>query len=443
MRIKKAVVLLLMGILLVALVACDGGSDSANEGENQPTRDVETSGNDTTDGQTLTIWAWDPNYNIIALETAKEIFLRDNPDVHIEIVTMARNDLEQSLSVNLASGTAVGLPDIVLVEHLNAEQYIMSFPGAFEPLNQAVDFSNFAAPVDFMTVDGNTYGLPFGLATAGMFFRRDYFEAAGFNMADLTDITWDEFIDIGLAVQAETGLNILTQDPGDGGLLRMMMQSAGVWFFDDDGQVDVEDNEIFREVLEQYYRLMNSGIVQVAAGWSDFVGAFNGGEVATVPTGVWIIPSIMAEESHYGLWQMAPMPRLNHPQSRNATKLGGSSWFVLSSSDHTDLALDFLAQTFAGSVELYDTLLADYGISSMFVPAFESPAYTAEIGFFANQEVYADVSAWSLDVLGVNYGMFTWEVDNVMMNALPAFLSSGDVDEALSTIQRLAEQQIQ
>lgn len=432
MRAKKITTFMLALAGGMVLAGC-GSSGNTSESNSQ-----------SADGKkTVTVWAWDPAYNIVALEEAKKIYEEENENVTIEIVDFAKADLEQKLHTNLASGQKEGLPDIVLVENLNAIKYMTSYPDSFAPLNDAVNFSDFATSVDFMTMDDKTYGLPFGAAVAGMYFRRDYFEEASYSIDDLNDITWDEFIAIGEDVKEKTGNAILTQDPNDGGLVRMMMQSAGAWYFDENSDVYIENNAVLKEVVEQYKRLMDSGIVTIQTGWSEFVGAFNSGEVATVPTGSWITPSIVAEESQSGQWGVAKMPRLNLEESINATELGGSSWFVLAASDEKEEAIDFLGTTFGESVELYDTLLTDHGISSMFSPAFSSEAYVEPQEFFGGQKIYEDFSNWSKDVKGVNFGIYTWEADAALMNELKNVLNGDNVDDVLKRVQSQVEQQIQ
>ncbi len=49
--------------------------------------------------------------------------------------------------------------------------------------------------------------------------------------ADLTDITWDQFIEIGKVVKEKTGMPMLTNVQGEPDLLNMILQSA---YFSDD-----------------------------------------------------------------------------------------------------------------------------------------------------------------------------------------------------------------
>ena len=78
---------------------------------------------------------------------------------------------------------------------------------------------------------------------------------------------------------------MLTLDPSDIGQIRMMLQSAGSWYTDEDGNVDIKDNEALKEAFAIYKEIVDSGISKQVADWDQFVGAFNNGEVATVPIG--------------------------------------------------------------------------------------------------------------------------------------------------------------
>ena len=103
---------------------------------------------------------------------------------------------------------------------------------------------------------------------------------------------------------------MITLDPNDLGLIRMMIQSAGHGIRRKMVKLRRLQTIALKEAFELYKEMMDSGIVKVNSDWSQFVGAFNSGEVATVPTGNWITPSIKAEASQSGKWAVAPLPKL-------------------------------------------------------------------------------------------------------------------------------------
>jgi len=119
---------------------------------------------------------------------------------------MAKADVEQKLNTILASGVKTGLPEIVLIEDYNAQKYLQSYPGSFADLTKEFNYKEFANyKVKLMTLNDKVYGVPFDSGVAGFFYRRDYLEQAGFKSADLENITWDRFIEIGKTVKAKTG----------------------------------------------------------------------------------------------------------------------------------------------------------------------------------------------------------------------------------------------
>lgn len=439
---RKRWTALILGMAVMASVtACSGGATSSG---GEDIQQGETSDDKRESGKrTITAWAWDPAYNIIALNKAKAIYEKENPDVTIEVVEMAKADIEQKLSTMLASGQKDVLPDIVLVEDYNAVKYMNAYPGSFVAYDN-VDFSQFASPVDFMTVDNETYGVPFGLATAGLYYRTDYLQEAGFEDKDLQNITWDRFIQIGKVVKEKTGHNIVTFDPNDSSYIRMMLQSAGQWYTNEEGKANIKDNVVLKEAFNTIVKMQEADIVKPSTGWAEFVKAFNSGDVAAVLTGCWITPSVMAVPEQSGLWKIAPMPRLdNVAESVNASNLGGSSWFVLSGTGNEALAKDFIGATFAGSVELYDKILKENGIASMYAPAFTSDAYTEPQEFFGGQTTNKDLAEWTKSVKPVSFGEYTWEADAIISQGLAAVLAGEDIEKVLEDAENQFNMQIQ
>ena len=64
----------------------------------------------------ITVWCWDPNFNVAIMKEAGARYTAKHPDVTFKIVDMAKADLEQKLQTTLASGMTKSLPDIILVE---------------------------------------------------------------------------------------------------------------------------------------------------------------------------------------------------------------------------------------------------------------------------------------------------------------------------------------
>lgn len=438
---KKLLSLLLVSVMVLSLAAC-GAEEAAEEVTGEVTSEgttVEASG----EKKTITIWAWDPNFNIAIMEAAKELYVADNTDVEFEIVDYAKGDLEQKLHTMLASGTTDGLPDIVLIEDYNSQKYLQSYPGSFADLTGKVSHDDFAAyKVGLMTLENKVYGVPFDSGVSGLFYRSDYIEEAGFTAADLENITWDQFIEIGEKVFEVTGHQMLATDPNDGGLMRIMLNGAGSWYTDADGNVTLAGNEALAEAVRVYSDIVNSPMTKITSGWGEWVGALNTGDVASITTGVWITGSVKAEASQSGLWAVAPTPKLTAAGSVNASNLGGSSWYVLSSSANTDTAIDFLNASYTNS-EFYQSILVDRGAVGSYLPSASGEAYSNADEFFGGQVVFGDFAKWMDEIPALNYGLYTYEADSAIMAVMPDVYNGGSVEEALEAAQAQLESQIQ
>lgn len=392
----------------------------------------------------ITIWSWDPNFNIPIMKEAAERYTKDNPKVTFEIVDLAKGDVEQKLHINLASGVTGGLPDIVLIEDYNAQKYLQSYPGSFADLTDKIKYSDFANyKVSIMTLDGKVYGVPFDSGVSGLFYRTDYIEKAGYKSEDLNNITWDKFIEIGKKVKEKTGKAMIGFALNEGGIMRIMMQSAGKWYFDDKGNVDLLNNDALKEAVKTYKALVDSGIIKQTSGWGEWVAAFNNGDVATVITGVWIMGSVKAEKAQSGKWKVAAIPRLNIGGAVNASNLGGSSWYVLENSKNRDLAIDFLNKIYAGDIDFYQKILMDRGAVGTYIPAQNSAAYSSEDAFFSGQKVFTDFSGWIKAIPAINYGVYTYEADAAIFSVMPDVYSGKiSIEDALKKAEEQLKSQI-
>ncbi|SHI37827.1 ABC transporter substrate-binding protein [Wenxinia saemankumensis] len=385
--------------------------------------------------QELTVWAWDPNFNGAAMEAAAAAYQEmGNPDFTLDYQEFAREEIEQKLQTQLAAGTMDGLPDIVLIEDYSAQKFLLSFPGAFEPLTDVIDYSGFADyKVALASVDGETYAMPFDSGVTGLFYRSDLIEEAGYTAEDMQDLTWDEFIEIGEAVTEATGTPMISLDINDPGLFVVMLQSTGSWFFNEDGSLNIEGNPDFRAAMADYQEILQSDMWTQVNSWADYQASL-AGDVASTVSGVWITGTIKAADMS-GQWAVAPIPRVAEAENgTNYSNLGGSSWYVLASSDDKELAFDFLTSVWGSDVEFYNQILVDQGAVGSLLASREGDAYQEADAYFGGQEVWQDFSSWLGQVPAVDYGIFTYEVRSAIASNIPAIADGADLDEAISSI---------
>jgi len=220
----------------------------------------------------------------------------------------------------------------------------------------------------------------------------------------------------------------------------MMLQSAGAWYTDEEGKVNIKDNEALKQAFSTYQKIVDSGISKQVSDWDQFVGAFNNGDVASVPIGCWISPSILKAEDQSGKWAVAAFPKMaENADSVNASSIGGAGWYVLKNVGHEELAKDFLSKTFASNAELMNQLAVDINLVSTLKAAESAENYTKGIEYYGGQEVFADFAEWQNAVPTVNYGQDTYAIEDMMTEALQQILSGTDMDKVLSDYQGQVE----
>lgn len=427
MKKKRVLALLLASVMTLGLAACGSSDDSKKESKK--------------DDNKLTIWAWDEAFNIKAANVAADMYKEDHSDAEIEVVTMAQDDIVAKLNTSLSSQSYDGLPDIVLIEDYRIQGYLNAYEDEF------ADLSDIAKPEDFAAYktgvnqkDGKMYGIPFDSGVAAVFYRTDYIEQAGYTKEDMQNLTWDKYIEIGKAVKEKTGKAMLTLDPSDIGQIRMMMQSAGTWYTDEDGKVNIAGNQGLKDAINTYKKLVDAGITETVSDWDQFVGAFNSGDVATVPTGCWISPSVLGAEDQSGKWAIAPFPKMEeNADSVNASSIGGGGWYVLKNVGNEDLAKDFLKETFASNVDLMNQLATDINLVSTLKAASSAENYSKGVEFYGGQEIFKDFAAWTNEVPTVNYGENTYEIEDLMTEVVQAILGGADIDKTLEEYQTQIE----
>ena len=434
-RVKWLSLVMAVVMMLSTMASCKssgGGSADSSSGSAQ--------------GETkeLNVWAWDVEYNIPVMKEAAKRYEATHPDVKINVTEYSYDDIIQKLNTNLASGITDGLPDIILSEDGSVQKYLNSFPGAFYDMTKKIDFSKFAEyKVKNLTLDGKVYGVPFDTGTEALFYRKDYMDKAGVTEDDLKEITWDQYIQIAKKVKQKTGKDMLTLDPNSANFMGDAMRSSGTWYFTEDGKPNMAGNPALLESLRVYKDLMNSGTVKQTTSWGELAAALNNGDVATITSGCWIVPTITAEKSQSGLWRIAQMPRLNIPDGGNYGNRGGSNWMILSASKNADTAADFLTQIFAGDVDFYDTILTKIGAVGTYLPASTSKAYEQDVEFFGGQKIWKTFSDWSKKVPPIYLGVYTDVADSVMVTSLASYMDgSTNAEETLKKAQELLKQQI-
>ncbi|MDT3663637.1 MAG: extracellular solute-binding protein [Anaerobiospirillum sp.] len=394
----------------------------------------------------LKVWCWDDNFNVPAAKMAAERYQATHPDVTIKVESLAQADIIQKLNASLGANNVRSLPDIVLIEDYRVQNFLTGYPDFLKEVGDKIDTKN--TFVDYKvaasSLKGKSYGIPFDSGVTAAFIRIDLFEKAGYTMDDFKDITWDQFIEMGKKVKETTGAYLMGYDPSDLGVLRVMMQSAGAWYTNEDGtKVTVEDNDALKEAMLVFKKMQDADIVTYYNGWNQLLATFQTGQVAAVIQGCWITPSIEANKDQAGKWRVVPLPKLS--TVKNAThysNLGGSQWYVNGYSAHTDVATDFLKETFVSDTNLLNELVTKISLVNSLKDTTKISNYNVTNDFFGGQKIYTEFANWNKQIPAISYGPHTYAIESITTEALQRVLGGEDIDDVLKDAQINAEMQV-
>ncbi|MDR2741646.1 MAG: ABC transporter substrate-binding protein [Treponema sp.] len=387
----------------------------------------------------LLVWCWDPNFNVFAMREAEKIYQRDHPNVRLDVQDIT--EIEQKLLTALSANDTSTLPDIILMQDNSIQKFVTNFPKAFLPVNGKVDISKFAQfKLDVGNVNGQNYGVPFDNGATAFFLRRDLIEQAGLQVSDFNDITWERIIELGKTVKQKIGLPLFSFVAGGGDIVQLQLHSTGTWTFDSEGKPYIKNNPVVREIITTYKTLMDNGVLLEVPDWNSYIATMNKGTAVGTIQGCWIIGSITPAADQSGKWAMVNTPRFaNIPTATNYASQGGSGWMVMAHTKKADIAFDLLDKTFAGSVELYETILPPSGAISTWLPAAEAPVYAEPQPFFSGQRVYEDLMTYASKVPKVKFGLYNYEARDAIQRAMLEVYQGGNVDSALDVAQQEVE----
>lgn len=433
-KLKRIASLALIVPLSAALAACSGGATAPTETSAAPTATGPKSGE-------LTVWCWDPSFNIYAMNEAAKIYNRDNPDVKIKVVETPWDDLQTKLTTLAQSNETKELPDIFLMQNNAFQKNVINYPDLFKDYGKSgVDFAQFPEGVTaYSVIDNNHYGLPFDNGTAITGLRTDVLKEAGYTIEDFTDITWSDFIAKGKKVLEKTKKPLLSGPAGSADMIMMMLQSAGASLFDAEGKPTITGNEALVKSIDVYKELVKSGVFVEVNSWDEYIGSFVNSNVAGTINGVWIMGSIQTAKDQSGKWAITNLPKLDGITGATSFSAnGGSSWAISANADY-DLAADFLNKTFAGSTELFDTILPSSGALATWLPAGKSAVYAEPHKFFGGQTVFSKVIEFSSQVPKNNTGAYYYEGRDAVSAAITKILNGTDPATALGEAQKNVE----
>ena len=343
---------------------------------------------DSGDDNTLTVWAWDQNFNIKSMQMAGEQYAKDHEGFAVDVIETSSDDCQTKLTTAANAG------------------------------------------------DYTHYGVPFDNGAVIACYRTDILEEAGYTLDDLTDITWSKFMEIGKDLHEKTGKYLLTSEATGGDTLMMMMQSCGANFVNEDGEAYIVGNDVAEKCINLYVDLVKNDVVKLVNNWDEYIATITGGEAAGIVNGNWITATLMSTEDQKGLWEITTMPKVDDVDTAtNYANNGGSSWYITSNCKNVELAEDFLASTFGSSTDFYDAILPASGAISCYLPAGESEVYNEPNEFFNGQPIFSTIVEYSSHIPEFTKTPYHYEARECVNTAVVNIVNGTSVEDALQEAQ--------
>jgi len=292
--------------------------------------------------------------------------------------------------------------------------------------------------VNISKYEGRAVVFPFELKPRVWYYRADIFAQAGVDVA--TIVTVDDLIEAGKRLQAVApgtyiwnfGANIADY------LFYLALSGNGATFSDANGNYTIASDPGVRAVLEDYKKLVDSGVVMNVSDWStDWENALNSGTIVSQLSAGWLAQGIFlptfAGPEQAGLWAATTWPRLGG--SRGGSDAGGSVFAIPTFARNQEAAADFLAHltlSEAGTKIIFDEISA--------VPinknALNNPDVRRPNPYFGASLLEAQIAGLN-ELMVFNYSPKAGaEADIVNEYFIRAIYGQMSIDDALQAAQR-------
>ena len=382
----------------------------------------------------ITVWSWD--VAATALDRLGAQFEADHPGTTVNVVDVGYDNAYDKLSVGLQAGS--GLPDVVTIETDRAPGYVNEFPAGLVDLTPVLgdaeaDFDPFkwSAQSD---ADGALKVAPWDSGTVGLFYRSDYFDAAGIDPATLD--TWGELVAAGETIKAKTGHTLLSLDVATGGGFQMLLQQQGLGLFDEAGDITITAPEAV-EALTLLQTLNEKGLLKNVKGWDGRVTSAKDGDSAVTPEAVWWIGTLLGDAPELsGSYGVTELPAFEDGGVRTSNS-GGSGLAVPAQAKNPQLAAAFVEYVLADA-DHQASMMVNEGLFPSYLPALQDSYFTEPQEYFGGQPVYELFAEQTANIPSITFTTDNAEASDIVANAVVAAVLNG-ADPA-TVLQDAAEQ---
>ena len=401
---RKFLALLLATLMLLAVVGCtaptaDGQKDAADDKKTEAPADGKTEDNKTEDNKPtsgerrkLRVAAESWQVTKIFLEDAAAAFMKDHPDVDVEVITYADTSVLSTYTLNWMQDTTD--VDIVFID--GGVKFAKQFDakGLICDFDKDLNFFNYVSQDQFCNgvleygkVQGRQVALPIIQEVYAISCNVDMFKAAG--LVDeqgncLQPKDWDEFYEFAKKLTIRDANGNVTQQGASiqfgNNLLTIIASSlAGVKgnITLDDGVTYDIDNDEFRAIVANWQKGVQEGVYSIAT-FADNSGGRNALKAGTLAMCYEAAGRWMEAENMLGAGTMT----LANPPGGKGTLGFGGDIVVPKCSPNQDLVCQFVAEQLLGE-HVQTNTFTQYGkmsvIKSYFDAAIEAVPIWANI----------------------------------------------------------------
>jgi ABC-type glycerol-3-phosphate transport system substrate-binding protein len=436
------------------LVACQqGGSTAApttapaakpttapagGGGATQPTSQApaQAQGNAALSGD-ITHWGWAGSLDMLKDNLA--LFNQAYPNVKVNLVEMASNDVRDKLLVSLAAGT--GAPDSSGLQD-RFIPLLIDKGGLVDLTDRVSEFKDKFAQYKWSAYadeKGRYYAMPWDSSPMGMHYRFDIWEADGLEtdpdrLADKVQ-TYDNLIELAKGLKGDHKLMTLSTNQSlnrtnsDDFIEGLLIQNEA-HMFDESGKVR-DPNPRAIEVLKLLKRMADSGVTMDlgrddAAPWGQ---AVKDGRITGEPNAVWAMTFILpAAPETKGKWHVFKLPVLEKGGKRSSLN-GGSAVFVTEQSKNKDAAFAFI-QFMMTNVPVLANGWTKRQIFPAYLPAFDDPAFNQPDPNFGGQMSAKFFSGVLSEVPPMTYTSHYLDAHGAALDAVTAMFKGKAPEEA-------------
>ncbi len=388
----------------------------------------------------VTVWSW--GSAAPALQATLEGFNAQHPDITVSVEKLGYSDVKSRVLAACSAG-GTGLPDVFQFQNVEMELITAQFPDCaadlvplgFDSAAQAQfpEFKMFA-----LRAGDEIKGMPWDSGPTMMFYRRDYYEAAGVD-ADAI-VTWADFAEAGAKIQAANPDVTMTNDNLNGGTewLQMIANEQGCGYFSEDGE-SITVNQPGCVAALDVVKSMVDAKLMTAGNFGERVQNLSAGTVASLMSGAWFegIVRNNAPEDQSGKWGVMAMPTVAEGGVR-AANYGGSLLAIAGNSDNKEAAYAYLAYAL-GTNEGQITMLKDQGLVPSLVSALDDPYVSEPSAFWGDQKVWELVLSRLELIQPMNGTSFFSDADQVLQAVQTKYLN-GEYASAQEALDDAAKQ---